>query len=311
MRLLQPPPRWQVGLVLLIGVLAVSTAAIFVRLAMEATTTQDGSNLARGIGFSLFLSASRLTVASVILLPAWQHLKPTQLSPGALRYATAAGICLALHFVTWITSLSFTSIVASTTLVTTNPIWVALLSWLWLKEKPTRQTVLGIGIALGGGLLIAVGDTGVLSLGSNPPLGNFLALLGAGMASLYLLLGREAQSRGLGISGYVAVAYSTGALVLLPLPLLFGSGYLGYPVAVYFYIFLMAVVSQVVGHTSFNWAVRWMAPTIVTLAILFEPVGSSFLGYLIFNEVPGMRVLLGAVVLLLGVAIAVVDFSAA
>ena len=298
MKILKQPLPWQVGLVLVAGVFAVSTAAIFIRLAIASAGV-------RGVGFSLFLSASRLAIASLLLLPAWRNLKPSQLSPGALRYAAAAGICLAVHFATWITSLSFTSIAASTTLVTTNPVWVALLCWLWFKEKLTRLTVVGIGVAFVGGVLIALGDTGAVSAGNNPPLGNFLALVGAWMASLYFLLGREAQRRGLGIGSYVVVAYSTGALVLLPLPLIVGSNYVGYPVAVYAYILLMAVLSQVVGHTTLNWAVRWISPTLVTLAILFEPVGSSFLGYLIFNEVPGLLVLVGAGVLLSGVAIAI------
>jgi drug/metabolite transporter (DMT)-like permease len=226
--------------------------------------------------------------------------------PGALRYAVAAGLCLSLHFATWITSLSFTSIAASTTLVTTNPVWVALLSWLWWKEKPTRLTMAGIAVALAGGILIALGDAGAVTPGNNPTLGNSLALIGAWMASLYFLLGREAQQRGLGIGSYVVVAYSAGALVLLPLPFIFGSNYVGYPVAVYLYILLMAIASQVLGHTSLNWAVRWISPTLVTLGILFEPVSSSLLGFLIFKEVPGELVLSGAIVLLIGVALAVI-----
>ncbi|MBD1808323.1 DMT family transporter [Microcoleus sp. FACHB-SPT15] len=298
MRILDQPLKWQVGLILVAGVFAVSTAAIFIRLAIASAGVS-------GVGFSLFVSASRLAIASLLLLPAWRNLQPSQLSPGALRYAIAAGICLAVHFGTWITSLSFTSIAVSTTLVTTNPVWVALFSWLWFKEKPTKLTILGIGVAFMGGVLIASGDVGVVSAATNPLLGNFLALAGAWMASLYFLLGREAQRRGLGIGSYVVVAYSTGALVLLPLPLIFGTNYSGYPVAVYLYILLMAVASQVVGHTTLNWSVRWISPTLVTLAILFEPVSSSFLGYLIFNEVPGLLVLVGAIVLLGGVAIAV------
>lgn len=299
--MLQQPLKWQVGLILGVGVLAISTAAIFIRLAMEANVSVG----IQGVGFSLFLAASRLAIASLVLVPAWRNLGQTQLSSGALRFATGAGVCLAIHFATWITSLSFTSIAASTTLVTTNPIWVALLSWLWFKDKPTRLTVLGIGVAFFGGVLIVLGDAGAVTTGSNPLLGNFLALVGAWMASLYLLLGREAQRRGLGIGSYVVVAYSTGALVLLPLPFIVGSTYVGYPIAVYLYIFLMAVASQVVGHTTLNWAVRWISPTLVTLAILFEPVSSSFLGYLIFKEVPGTLVLVGAAVLLGGVAIAI------
>jgi drug/metabolite transporter (DMT)-like permease len=127
--------------------------------------------------------------------------------------------------------------------------------------------------------------------------------LGAILASLYLLLGREAQRRGLGIGRYAAIAYSTGALVLLPLPPLAGSNYIGYPLTVYLYTVLMAVVSQAIGHTAFNWSVRWVSPTLITLALLFEPVGSSLLGYVVFGEAPGLPVLLGAVVVLVGVAV--------
>lgn len=297
MRLLKQPLKWQVGLVLIFGVFAVSTAAILIRLTTASSGTQ-------GIGFSLFIAASRLTIASLILLPAWRNLQPTQLSPGAIKYGLAAGICLAVHFATWITSLSFTSIAASTTLVTTNPVWVAILSWLWFQEKPTKSTIFGIAVAFAGGVLIASGDFNT-TVNNSPLFGNFLALVGAWMVSLYLLFGREAQRRGLGIGSYVAVAYSTGALVLLPLPFIFGSTYFGYPVAVYFYIFLMAIASQVIGHTAINWAMRWISPTLVTLAILFEPIGSSILGYLIFQEVPGLLVLIGAIIMLGGVALAI------
>ncbi|MBE9127989.1 MULTISPECIES: DMT family transporter [unclassified Coleofasciculus] len=298
MRIFKQPLPWQVGLVLVVGVLSISSTAILIRLAIASANVS-------GVGFSLFLSASRLTVASLLLLPAWRHLQATQLSPGALGYAVGAGVCLALHIAAWITSLSFTSIAASTTLITTNPIWVAIITWLWYREKPTRLTVLGIGIAFAGGILIATGDAGTGSAGSNPSLGNLLALVGAWMVSLYLLLGREAQRRGLGIGSYVAVAYTTGALVLLPLPLLVGTSYLDYPIPVYLYILLIAIASQLIGHTSLNWAVRWISPTLVTLAILLEPISSSFLGYLIFQEVPGLWILVGAVIVLVGVALAV------
>ena len=289
---------WQVGLILVAGVLAISTSAVFIRLAITSAKVS-------GIGFSLFLSASRLTIASLLLIPAWRNFDSIPLTPGALRYAAAAGIYLAFHFATWITSLSFTSITASTALVNTNPIWIALMSWFWYKEKPTRLTVFGISIAFIGGVLIAMGNQEKVSPVNNPLLGNLLAVIGAWLVSLYFILGREAQRRGLGIGSYVAVAYSTGALVLLPLPLVFGINYFGYPESVYFYVVLTAILPQMVGHTSFNWAMRWLSPTLVTLTILCEPVGASFLGYLIFHEVPGIHIIVGAIVLLSGVAIAI------
>lgn len=297
MKLSHRPPYWLVWLILSAGVLAISTAAIFVRL---ASLSADKS----GLGFSLAIAASRLTLASLLLVPAWPRIKWQTLQPGALAYAAAAGVCLAFHFTTWTTSLSYTSIAASTTIVTTNPLWVALLSWLWLKEKLTKPTIFGMALALSGGLIIGLAEVGRDNMASNPLLGNFLALTGAWGASLYFLLGQQAQARGFSISGYIAVAYSLAAAILLPLSLIFGPGYLGYSPSVYFYLLLMALLPQLVGHTSFNWAVRWMSPTVVTLAILFEPVGSSFLAYFLFQEIPSPLLFMGASLLLFGVAIA-------
>ena len=290
------PPIWKVTLILAIGVLAISTAAIWSRLAFEVAETRE-------VGFSLVLAASRLTLASVILLPTWRKIDRTGRFKVALPYAIAAGIFLGIHFACWISSLAYTSIAASTTFVTTNPVWVALISWVWWKEKMSRTTIAGVAIALGGGLLIGLADSSG-NAGTNPLLGNFLAIAGAWAVSFYLLLGREAQKRGLTLGGYGAIAYTTAAVVLLPMPILFGSGYSGYPPLVYLYILLMALLPQLVGHTSLNWAMRWVSPTFVTLSILFEPMGASSLGYFVFGEIPPPQVFLGAAVLLTGVGIA-------
>jgi drug/metabolite transporter (DMT)-like permease len=296
MRVSEPPSTWQITVVLGVGILAASTAAILIRLAMVTAGTA-------GVGFSLVLAASRLSLAAIALLPGWRPLDSTPTTPAALRYACAAGLMLAIHFASWITSLSYTSIAASTTLVTTNPIWIALLSWVWFREKPGKWTIAGIGIALSGGLTIGLGGTHA-STGSHPLLGDTLALVGAWTASLYFLLGREAQRRGLPLGSYITAAYSVAAIALLPLPLLLQTPYTGYPAATYGYILLLALLPQLVGHTSFNWAVRWASPTLVALVILFEPVISSLLGYWLFGETPGTTVLLGAILLLLGVAVA-------
>lgn len=289
-------PLGKVILILAIGVLAVSTAAIWSRLAFEAAGKRD-------VGFSLVIAASRLTLASMILLPTWRNIQRGEELKRAFPYAIAAGGFLGVHFACWISSLAYTSIAASTTFVTTNPVWVALISWVWLKEKISRKTIAGIAIALGGGLVIGLADSSN-SAGSNPLLGNFLAIAGSWAVSFYLLLGREAQKRGLTVGGYGAIAYTTAAVVLLPTPILFGNGYSGYPTPVYLYILLMAIFPQLVGHTSFNWAMRWVSPTLVTLSILFEPVFASLLGYFVFAEVPSPQVFFGAAVLLTGVAIA-------
>ncbi|MFN4072633.1 MAG: DMT family transporter [Thermus sp.] len=289
------PSGLKIASVLLLGIFAISFGSILVRLALAASGD-------RSLAFSLVMSAGRMGLAALLLLPSWRRPLASQ---RGVPHAVAAGASLALHFALWITSLSYTSVVASTALVTTNPVWVTLFGWLFLREAPSGLTLLGIAVALLGGLLIGLGDAQGGG-GANPLLGDLLALLGAVAASLYFLLGREAQRRGLSILEYVRIAYTTAALLLLPLPYLFGGGYGGYPLVVYGYILLMALLPQLVGHTSFNWATRHIPPVLVTLAILFEPVGASLLAFLLFGELPGVQVLLGALVLLIGVGMAVV-----
>lgn len=294
-----PPDRWQVGVVLAVGILAVSTAAILVRLTNQEALAVNSTTQA---GFSLMIAASRMGLAAIVLLPNWRRFWRQPFNAIAFRSAALAGVTLAIHFATWITSLSYTSIAASTALVTTNPVWVSLLSWVWLGERTSRQTWVGVAVALAGGMLIGWGGDASPS-GSNPLLGNGLALAGAWAASVYFLLGRDAQRHGFCIAQYVTIAYTVAAIVLLPLPLLVGTPYTGYSPQTYLYLLLMALLPQLVGHTSLNWSVRWLSPTLVSLVILFEPVLSSLLGYLIFKELPTAMVIGGAIVLLAGVAI--------
>jgi drug/metabolite transporter (DMT)-like permease len=241
----------------------------------------------------------------LILLPQlWLSGKPIPWhNRRAIGTAAAAGIALTLHFATWVSSLSYTSIATSSVLVTTTPIWTALFCGLVLREPIPRQTLLGIAVAFGGGILIAADNVPTIAHGQ-PLLGNGLALLGAITGTAYLLLGRSAQQQGLITHHYILLAYGVAAAVLLPLPILLGTPYLGYPIATYGWFLLIAIVPQLLGHTSFNWAMRHIAPTLVTLAILAEPIGASILGYLIFHEVPSMQMLQGCGLILLGIAIA-------
>lgn len=297
---MRSPQLWQVTLILAIGIFSVSSTAIFIRLALQASGKL-------GLEFSLFLAASRLIIASMVLLPAWRTVVKNKANKKAYYYAIAAGFSLALHFVCWITSLSFTSIAASTTLVTTNPIWIALLSWFWFNEKLKKLTILGIIVALFGGILIALGGSDTNNSYNQPMLGNMLALMGAFFVSFYLIFGKISQQEGLNIGSYSVIVYTTAALLLFPLPFIVGSGYTNYPNSVYIYVLLMAIFSQLIGHTSINWSVRWLSPTLVTLGILFEPIGSSFFGFILFKEIPSNLVLIGATIILVGVTIAVIS----
>ncbi|MGK7931465.1 MAG: DMT family transporter [Microcystaceae cyanobacterium] len=289
--------RWRISLILILGILAVSTSAIWIRLSFAAANS-------KGVPFSLFLAASRLILASLLLLPTWRKFKGINAPVGSYFWAIGAGITLAVHFAAWITSLSHTSIAASTVIVTTNPVWVSLLAWWGWGESISLTTMGGIAIALlGGGVIVGL-DSGI-NMGNNPLLGNCLALIGAWMVSFYLLFGREAQRQGLQLNQYIIIAYTTAALILLPFPLLFQGGYNGYPPIVYFYILLMAVFPQLIGHTAFNWAMNQISATVVTLTILFEPVVASLLGMIVFQEIPPIQVIIGGIIILIGVAVAI------
>ncbi|MGL4608152.1 MAG: DMT family transporter [Trueperaceae bacterium] len=293
---LMPTPRLTtLYLVLAAGVLSVSLAAIFIRYADAP---------------SLIVAAYRMVIASLVLLP-WTlpALRKTPLTKANAPYALFAGGALGLHFATWISSLSFTTVASSAAIVATQPLWVALFSWLFLKSPPSFMTLFGILVAVGGMAMIGFGD---LSGGSRPLLGDALALVGGICGAAYFLLGRSAQKRGLSLNAYIGLAYGTAALVLLPLPWLVGlfpnvptMPYGGYGVSSLFWIVLLALIPQLIGHTSFNYALKYMPPTYVATLLLLEPVGSAILAVVLFSEIPGFTTLLGSIVLLLGVGITI------
>jgi len=290
----------KVALVLAVGVAAVSTAAILVRLALRAAGPE-----ASPVALAFALAGVRLALAAALVAPAWRGLRGPGPRPGALRLAAWAGLALGVHFATFITSIGYTSIAASVTLVTSSPVWVALAVWLVWGERPHAATVAGIAIALAGGAVIAFADAGGGSAGRAPLLGDALALAGAVSFSGYLLLAHEAQRRGLALRHVIAITYGVAAVVVLPLPWAVGSGYGSWPAPFWVCAVGLALGPQLVGHSSLQWAVRRVGPTVVALAVLTEPALSTLGGLLVFGERPGPLVAAGAVVLLAGVALAV------
>jgi drug/metabolite transporter (DMT)-like permease len=278
----------RVYLVLVFGLIAISLAAIFIRFAQAP---------------SLIVAAYRMLMASLVLLPlTLPALRKTPLTKKNIGYSLMAGVFLGIHFATWISSLSYTTVAASVTLVATQPIWVALFGWFFLGLAPSLVMLLGVLVAVAGGAMIGFGD---FSGGSAPLLGDLLALAGAISGAAYLLLGRSAQKRGLSLNAYVGVAYSVAALVLLPLPLIAGLSYTNYSASTFLWIALLALLPQLIGHTSLNYAMRHLNPTLVATAMLLEPIGAGLLAVFLFREIPATTTLLGSLVLLMGVAITI------
>jgi len=279
-----------------LGVLIVSTAALLIRFAIDA-----------GAG-PLAVAAGRLTIAALIVAPIALRMRGPELRRLQRRdwaIAAVAGAFLAVHFATWIASLQYTSVASSVALVTTNPIWVGLLSWLLLAEPPSRRTVAGILTAVLGSALIIAADLGGASEapGRSPMLGNGLALAGAVAISGYFLVGRGLNRR-MTLLAYVAIVYGTAAIAMNAIAIAGGQGLWTIPAAAWLPIVALAIGPQLAGHTIINASLRQLSATFVALAILGEPVGSAVLAWLFLGETFAPLQLAGFATLLAGIVVA-------
>jgi len=278
-------------LVLAIGVLAVSTSSILVRYAQAEAVTP------------LAIAAFRLAFAAALLTPfaaLGKREELASLSRRDLLLGALAGLLLAVHFGTWISSLFFTSIASSVALATTNPLWIALASWLIFKEKPGWGLLAGIAAALAGTFLIFA-DSGESSAGAPAPLlGNSLALLSSVAISGYLLIGRRLRAH-VSLLSYVWIVYGAAALALLSACIVSGQPLIGLSATTYVLILLMALGPQLLGHTAFNWALQRLKPAVIALAILGEPIGSALLAWLLFGETLAPLQMAGFALVLCGI----------
>lgn len=277
-------------LVLSIGILAASTASTLIRMA-------------QGTIDSLAVAAWRLTLASLLLAPfalkacraEWRRLDAR-----SWRLLAASGAMLAIHFYAWIASLAMTSVAASAVLVGTNPLFVGLITHFIFRERLQRRILVGIFIAVAGSAIISLGDW---SAGTHQLLGDLLAVVGAVTVAVYMLIGRRLRGQ-LSLLGYVFPVYGIAALALMILSLIVGVPLAGYPTQAWLWLVLLAIFPQIVGHSSFNWALGHLPATFVSLAALAEPIGSTILAWIILQEPPSLITVLGGLLILVGLSIA-------
>ncbi|MCU0276034.1 MAG: DMT family transporter [Acidobacteria bacterium] len=279
-------------LALAIGILAVSSGSIFVRFAQADAP-------------SLVIAAYRLGLATLILLPlAWTRHRRELLELPAAEWGwlAASGLFLAVHFATWITSLQYTSVASSVALVSTSPLWVALFAWIAWRERMTPSLVLGLTLALCGSIVISFAEAHT-AISSRPFLGNALALAGALAVSGYWLIGRRMRRR-LSLIPYVTVVYGGAALALLAASLILGQPLAGFRPATYGWFILLALLPQLLGHSSFNWALGHLQAAYVAVATLGEPIGAALLAFIVLGEVPSALKIAAAVLILGGIYLA-------
>ncbi len=282
-------PLYRVMLVIAAGILAVSFAAIFIRWC-EAPP--------------LAIAFYRLLFASLFFwmtggMRSWSEFKKLLRADWIL--GGLSGLALAMHFATWITSLSYTSVTSSVVLVATSPIFVALGAIFILREPVRPLLSVGLLLAFTGAIIITFDEA---SGGENSLLGNALAIAGALFGGIYFLIGRVLRRR-IATIPYVTLCYTAAAACLWFGTQIFAVPLRGYALPTFGIFLLLALVPQVIGHTSFNWALKHLSAPAVSVTLLGEPVGASILAFVFFEERPSVRAVLGGGLALAGVAMAI------
>jgi drug/metabolite transporter (DMT)-like permease len=282
------PSAGRTGFWLAVGVAAISTSPILVRVAAMP---------------ALALAFWRCLAGAVVLAPfAARGRDRWRLHRGDLARLAAAGVFLAAHFALWNASLALTSVAAATTLVSCTPLFVGLGSG-FLGEPPDRRTWTGIVAATAGAVIIGLGDAAGSGPGPNPILGDLLAFVGAAAMAVYLLLGRVVRRR-LTLSAYAASVYGTASAVLLPACLLTGASLGGYRAGSWLALAGVVVGPQLLGHTVFNGLLASVRASVVAVALLLEPVAATLLAWLLLDELPAPLFWVGAPLVLAGVWLA-------
>ncbi len=278
--------------VLAIAALATSSGAVLVRLAESPAAVTAFWRLALSVGILLPILLYRGDWRD------WRALDWRDVS-----LLVVSGLCLAFHFLAWFRSLDFTSVASSTVLVSTHPLFVGLLSARLLRERPTRREWFGLALAVAGALVIGWGG---FRAGADPLRGDLLAISAAVFAALYFIAGRRLRGR-IGLLPYVVPVYAIAAVTCL----LYGGStdlqFAGWPSGTWWALIGLAVGPTLLGHTGFNWALRHVRAYVVSVILLFEPLGATLLAILVLGraELPGWNTLIGGTAILVGVWVSI------
>lgn len=274
-----------------VGTLAASSASIMIKLSAAP---------------ALVLAFYRLAMTEAIFLPAALVTNPrdiTRMSGRDFALAALSGVFLALHFFFWITSLRYTSVASSLVLVDSHPLFVMAGGYFFYREHLPGRAVAGAVLALAGTVVVGAND---FRVGGTALYGDLLAWLGAATVAAYFLVGRGVRQR-VNLLPYTLVVYGSAALVLMTAALVSRVPLYPYPPAEYLIFLGLALGPTILGHTSYNWALKYLKTSVVSITILAEPVLSSLLAMLLFKEVPSVWLVIGGSVILIGIGMFVLN----
>ncbi|MBZ4672503.1 MAG: protein of unknown function transrane [Deferribacteraceae bacterium] len=286
--------KLKIFFILLSGVISISFAAIFVRFCDDVPP--------------LMIATYRLIFASIIIISIFKfkHYTIHSITRKDFILSIISGTILSVHFYTWFTSIKLTSIASSVVLVTTSPIFVGILSFFLLKEKQNLNIIIGIALSIIGSIVLTMGDINIndaLNFDKNALIGDIFAIIGAIAAAIYMMIGSKVREN-LDIIPYITITYTASALTLLLISLLSGQTFLGYKPSSYTFMFLLAVIPQLIGHTSLNWALKHLKSSMVAIVTLGEPIGAAVLGYLFFREGIDKYQFVGIILIFMAILIA-------
>ncbi|MGG3571196.1 DMT family transporter [Bacillus gobiensis] len=271
-------------LALFIGVLTVSASAIFVKLVSAPAE---------------ITAFYRLLISTVIVFPwFWRKRKALyQFAKSDWIYSMLAGVFLAFHFILWFESLEYTSVASSVVLVTLQPLFAFVGTYFFFKEKVTFGGLASAGFAIVGSAIISWGDFKVSGLAL---WGDILALIACAMVTAYLLCGQHLRKKQ-SLAVYTFVVYGVSSATLFIYCLFSGESFVSYPSEDWIYFVLLAIFPTLLGHSLFNWSIKWISTNMVSVSILFEPVGASILAYYVLREMVTASQIVGGSMILAGI----------
>jgi len=278
---------------ILIGVISISFSAIFVKLAEADSGT---------------IAFYRMLFSVLIIAPAFFKNHVHELKMLYQRdwlFSIISGIFLAFHFILWFESLQYTSVASSTVLVTMQPLFAFIGTYLFFKERLTMQAVLSGMIAISGSVLISWGD---FKISGGALFGDTLALIACVLVTGYFLFGQEVRKR-LSLITYTMVVYSISTITLFFYVLLRGESFGPYSYSTWLWFLLLAIIPNLLGHSLFNWSIKWVSANVISIAVLFEPIGASILAFFIFGEKLISTQIIGGIIVILGIMLFVVDLK--
>ncbi|WP_374965545.1 DMT family transporter [Lysinibacillus sp. RS5] len=274
-----------------IGVVSVSLSAILVKLA----------NAEAGV-----IAFYRMLFSVLIMAPLffWKYTNEVkQLRIRDWLFSSIAGIFLAFHFILWFESLNYTSVASSTVLVTLQPLFAFVGTYFFFKEEITVKTIIAGAIAIIGSVLISWGD---FKVSGTAFYGDMLALIACVLVTAYFLFGQDVRKR-LSLVTYTMIVYVVSTITLLIYVLIKGESFGPYSIMDWICFIFLAIVPNLFGHTLFNWSIKYVSTNVVSIAILFEPIGAAILALVIFKEYLIATQIIGGFIVIVGILLFIVD----